>query len=52
MEKEWEQLKLNNELHILENVLMRGSKMGQLYRSKIIIQSTVSKYLVIFDYLK
>ncbi|XP_043511732.1 uncharacterized protein LOC122529551 [Frieseomelitta varia] len=35
IEKEWGQLKLNNELHILEKVLMQGNKMGQLYRSKI-----------------
>lgn len=38
IEKEWEQLKLSNELHVLEEVVMQGNKMGQLYRSEINIQ--------------
>ncbi|KAK9306171.1 hypothetical protein QLX08_003064 [Tetragonisca angustula] len=42
IEKEWEQLKLNNELHILEKVLMQGSKMSQLYRS------TLMSFMILF----
>ena len=38
IEKEWEQLKLDNELHVLEEVVIEGNKMGQLYRSEINIQ--------------
>ncbi|XP_017754793.1 PREDICTED: odorant receptor 9a-like [Eufriesea mexicana] len=33
--KEWEQLKSSNELHILEEIITQGSKMAQLYRSKL-----------------
>ncbi|KAK1126047.1 hypothetical protein K0M31_005574 [Melipona bicolor] len=46
IEKEWAQLKLNNELHVLEEVVIEGNKMGQLYRSEINIQYTINpKYL-------
>lgn len=30
---EWDKLKLNNELHILDNTIIQGNKMAQLYRS-------------------
>lgn len=34
MAKEWEQLKANNELHVLEATVIEGNKMAHLYRSK------------------
>ena len=33
--KEWQQLKLSQDLYILEEVTIRGSKMAKLYRSKL-----------------
>ncbi|XP_060815195.1 uncharacterized protein LOC132906744 [Bombus pascuorum] len=33
--KEWQQLKLSQDLYILEEVTIRGSKMARLYRSKL-----------------
>lgn len=35
MTKEWEQLKSNNELHVLEEVIVEGNKMALLYRSEL-----------------
>ncbi|XP_031366026.1 uncharacterized protein LOC102674214 isoform X2 [Apis dorsata] len=33
---EWDKLKLNNELHILDNTIVQGNKMAQLYRSALL----------------
>ncbi|KAK9306166.1 hypothetical protein QLX08_003060 [Tetragonisca angustula] len=37
MTEQWEELKLTDDLHILEDVTMRGSKMAQLYRNTLLI---------------
>ncbi|XP_043510772.1 odorant receptor 9a-like [Frieseomelitta varia] len=34
--KEWKQLKLNNELHVLDETLIQGNKMAQLYRRSLL----------------
>lgn len=36
MTEQWEELKLTDDLHVLEEVTMQGSKMAQLYRSKLL----------------
>lgn len=33
--KEWEELQLTNELHILEKVASQGTRMALIYRSKL-----------------
>ncbi|XP_031771346.1 uncharacterized protein LOC100872285 isoform X1 [Apis florea] len=33
--KQWHQLKLNNEIRVLEEIVMQGNKMAQIYRSTI-----------------
>ena len=32
--KQWEELKLNGELHVLEETVIQGNKMAQFYQSK------------------
>ncbi|XP_068965470.1 odorant receptor Or2-like [Bombus flavifrons] len=34
--KQWEQLKLNNELYVLNQTVMQGNKMAQLYRRSLL----------------
>ncbi|CAK9815527.1 hypothetical protein ANTPLA_LOCUS8693 [Anthophora plagiata] len=34
--KEWEQLKLHDELHVLENITAQGSKLAQIYRNTLL----------------
>nr|XP_033190332.1 uncharacterized protein LOC117156927 [Bombus vancouverensis nearcticus] len=34
--KQWEQLKLNNELYVLNRTVMQGNKMAQLYRRSLL----------------
>ncbi|XP_050580536.1 uncharacterized protein LOC126917575 isoform X1 [Bombus affinis] len=34
--KQWEQLKLNNELHVLEKVVMQGNRMAHFYRNTLV----------------
>lgn len=47
MTEQWEELKLTDDLHVLEDVTMRGSKMAQLYRSKLLC----FKLLIEFPFL-
>ncbi|XP_033314057.1 uncharacterized protein LOC117212983 [Bombus bifarius] len=34
--KQWEHLKLNNELHVLEKVVMQGNRMAHFYRNTLV----------------
>lgn len=50
MVKEWDELKLN-ELHILEEITIQGSKIAHLYRSKLscfnflILENFIHKFI-------
>ena len=48
MTEQWEELKLTDDLHILEDVTMRGSKMAQLYRSKLLCFKLLVEFLCLF----
>ncbi|CAL7940216.1 unnamed protein product [Xylocopa violacea] len=39
--KEWEQLKLNNELYLLEEIMLQGSRIAQLYRHTLLSSVTL-----------
>lgn len=45
MAKQWHQLKLNNEIRILEEIVMQGNKMAQIYRSTISFLKSKCIYL-------
>lgn len=56
MVKEWDELKLN-ELHILEEITIQGSKIAHLYRSKLscfnflILKNFIYKFILIILHL-
>lgn len=41
MAKQWYQLKLNNEIRILEEIIMQGNKMAQIYKNTLLLSMTI-----------
>ncbi|KAG6801501.1 hypothetical protein HZU73_03076 [Apis mellifera caucasica] len=39
--KQWYQLKLNNEIRILEEIIMQGNKMAQIYKNTLLLSMTI-----------